>query len=261
MNRFLVGGLHSDRKRCNTSPIFSFFDYWFCVTYNLYKKYFERSTFLFLKNEVHSGAIVVDVGAGFGVYSKLFLQLVGEKGKVISYEPDLLNYQRCVRALARERNYSNLDLYQIGVSQHPGHSNLIIDQFNPANHRIDNETQNGVEIETVSLDSHLSDVIERIQFCKIDVQGHEIEVLRGGIQLLGSESCCFMIEFDANFGLEKLNVLWTFMLGQGYVAFQIEKNGKLVEFILNDSFRGYRDIIFKKESLMFAQGLGAHDSR
>ena len=192
--------------------------------------------------------MVVDVGAGFGVYSKLFLELVGDNGKVFSYEPDSSNYQRCLRMLRKDKNYSNLSIYPLGVSMHKGRSYFVLDKFNPANHRIDNEANGGIEIETVNLDAHLLEYTDKIRFCKIDVQGHEISVLRGATQLLKSDECSFMIEFDSSFGMQNLYLLWSFMISHSYSAFQIEKNGTLSSFVLNEDFQGYKDIIFKKQT-------------
>jgi FkbM family methyltransferase len=196
---------------------------------------------------------VVDIGAGFGVYSKFFLSLVGGEGRVFAYEPDLINYQRCLRTTTNARNNSNIDLFQVAVSNSHGFSYLLVDDFNPANHRVNTKTDEGISIETVAIDSHLSKYLSEIRFCKIDVQGHELEVLRGAVQLLKSSTCTFMIEFDSSFGMSKLDEVWELMTGEGYAAYQIKKKGLLSSFLFNENFFGYQDIIFKKTLLGMAE--------
>jgi hypothetical protein len=140
----------------------------------------------------------------------------------------------------------------VGVSSSEGFSFMVIDQSNPANHRLNTKSQEGMKIKTVSLDSHLSSLVDKVEFCKIDVQGHELEVLRGARLLLKTGRCTFMIEFDSSFGFNHLNDIWDLMHQEGYAAFQVEKNGLLSQFLLQENFEGYEDIVFKKSQVTAA---------
>ena len=45
-----------------------------------------------MKKYIRKGAIVLDIGANIGFYTKILSELVGDNGKVYAFEPDKTNF-------------------------------------------------------------------------------------------------------------------------------------------------------------------------
>lgn len=135
-----------------------------------------------------TGATVIDVGASWGLFSYHLSRRVGKPGRVISYEPHPAN-SAVLQKLARAK--SNVTFRQSAVSdadasaelQVPrNHSRLVPAQSSLA-HGFSGVTVEALSVRTVALDDELSSE-PRIDFIKIDVEGHEQAVLRGGASVL-----------------------------------------------------------------------------
>ena len=61
--------------------------------YFFYKNISDRQKIALFKNIIKPGMRVLDLGANIGFYTVLFSKLVGENGKVFSFEPDVKNYE------------------------------------------------------------------------------------------------------------------------------------------------------------------------
>lgn len=60
-------------------------------------------------SQLKHGDVVLDLGAYSGLSSIVFALAVGEQGKVISVEPDSLNYKCCLENIARFKEKTTLD--------------------------------------------------------------------------------------------------------------------------------------------------------
>src|SRR5947207_14594833 len=75
--------------------------------YAAYKTYADRAERDLLRKILFKGAVVVDVGANIGIYSRFLSRYVGPKGVVHSFEPSPDNFRRLSAAT---RNLSNVRL-------------------------------------------------------------------------------------------------------------------------------------------------------
>ena len=147
------------------------------------------------------GDTVVDVGAHIGLYSLIAAKRVGSSGKVIAIEPDPENcklLQRNVEInkltnvsileLAAFSSTSKLKLYLPGKER--GFTKLSTLMANRA------VTENFLEIDATTLDCLLvTQGITEVNWIKIDVEGAELEVLRGAaITLSESMDIALLIE-------------------------------------------------------------------
>ena len=96
------------------------------------------------------------------MYSKLFKN-------VISFEPDVLNFNFLQTNVA-QNNVTNATLHNKALSSKPGMVSTV------AHSRGCIYTVDGGTIESIQLDS-LN--LENIDYIKIDVEGHELDVLKG----------------------------------------------------------------------------------
>lgn len=131
------------------------------------------------------GDLVFDVGAHCGVSSYWFSQIVGDEGTVVCFEPDPVNYELLVRNVERH-GLKNVRVERVAIAGARGE--LAFSAEGTIGSRLASlrEGQSAGEIVTVDAWT-LADAFEKYgapAFCKIDIEGAEIEVIRASEQLL-----------------------------------------------------------------------------
>ena len=134
-----------------------------------------------MEEKIEMGNIVVDVGANIGLHTLNMARIVGNTGQVFAFEPDPSNFE-ILKKNVKINNYKNIILEQKAVGDKHGKATLY-QSDNPINHRIFPQTEratNQVQVELTNLDNYFdSDMIDKINFIKIDVEGMEFGVLKG----------------------------------------------------------------------------------
>jgi FkbM family methyltransferase len=154
-------------------------------------KWEKLQTSIFKQN-IKKGNIVVDVGAHIGYYTLIAADIVGKKGKVYAFEPDLKNFNILMRNI-KVNKYRNIIPINKAVAKKDGKLNLFINPTNSGDHRVyeSNKNRKRTEIESVSLDSVLKN--EKVDLIKIDIQGSEINALKGAFHTLNNNKALKMI--------------------------------------------------------------------
>lgn len=141
----------------------------------------------FWRSQIQPGMTVIDVGANVGVYTLSAAQRVGKTGRVVAVEP----FSGCLQCLEETRRINQLDWMTIAAgaaSDHPGVLKLGLQSASELNEILSDEPPAGVNFEEVAcftLDSLVeSEKLERVDFLKIDAEGHERTVLAGSDRLL-----------------------------------------------------------------------------
>jgi FkbM family methyltransferase len=151
--------------------------------YKFFKLYIDRHEISLLNRLIKKGDVVLDIGANIGFYTKIFSKLVGKNGKVICFEPDTLNYSRLKNAI---RSNANVIHKNKAIGSYDG--KLVLYQSDELN--VDHRTYrpekytNSYSVDVVSIDNHLIDILDKINFIKIDIQGFEHEAIKGMNNLL-----------------------------------------------------------------------------
>jgi len=139
---------------------------------------------LFLEEAVRPGMRVVDVGANIGLYSLLLARLVGEEGRVFSFEPDAIMVAALRRNVAAN-HMSHVEVYSCAAGSGSGRGVLRRNVMNSGDNRLGaGITRFHGEQASVPVRA-LQDVLreELVDFIKMDVQGWEAEVLLGAVGL------------------------------------------------------------------------------
>jgi FkbM family methyltransferase len=169
---------------------------------------FDRTLYLFLhkikimgnKNKkvfsqyITQGMTVVDIGANVGIYTGLFSNLVGPSGKVISIEPAQDNW-RALECAKAHNTWKNVEIHNVALSDRQEQIFLSYGLFNSGNTIASKHETNicNEQINAFTLDAILDG--RRVDFIKIDVQGWEAAVLRGGQKtLMGNRPICVRLE-------------------------------------------------------------------
>ena len=140
-----------------------------------------------IREEIHEGDIVIDVGANIGYYTLIFAQLVGSSGKVFAFEPESKNFE-ILKKNIEINNYPNIVAEQKIVSDKSGIVKLFIAEHGIVGHRINQEksSQKFIEVESIILDNYIKklNLDNKINFIKIDVEGSEPKVLEGTKEII-----------------------------------------------------------------------------
>lgn len=156
--------------------------------------YFETHIVDLIDQFVRHGDICLDVGANIGFYSCRLANLVGDEGKVLSFEP--VNYNRKLLNLnVRANGLRNLEIFEFGLGAKNetlemkvfpeddfliGHNSFVDNETILANARYDVE-----KIEVRSIDDVLEQgKIAKVDFVKVDIEGYEYHFFKGAKNLL-----------------------------------------------------------------------------
>jgi FkbM family methyltransferase len=131
---------------------------------------------------VSEGDCVWDVGANIGHYTSIFADLVGGAGRVLAFEPSPENAARLRDAMAGR---ANVTIFTMGLSNTSETALLVQgeDDLGATSHLSTSSADN--EQKTYTIELHSGDYllespdIPAPNVLKIDVEGHEIEVLEG----------------------------------------------------------------------------------
>ncbi len=154
---------------------------------------------------------VIEVGANIGAHTQLFSRLVGEKGKVLAFEPQRIIFQT-LNANIAINSMTNVFTYQKALGSKKGELFLPpIDYSKNGNFggiSVDKASK-GERIELVTLDSFIED-IERLKFIKIDVEGMESEVIKGAKKVIKKFKPLLYIENDRQEkSKELIELIWS----------------------------------------------------
>jgi len=173
---------------------------------------------------LHPGDVAFDIGAHKGAYAFWMRQATGRKGRVVAFEPQAKGAQ-----LLRRLFGSGVRVEEIGLSHQAGTQRFYIQpQNNLVSYEasLENKYADAIvhEIRTDTLDGYCARTGLRPAFLKIDVEGHELEVLRGGTEMLRSSRPRLLLELERrHVGAERMQEVFTFLEGAGYRGYFFEQ--------------------------------------
>lgn len=231
--------------------------------HNFYKRIFdtdsrfEKELIATTLGYVGKGAVVLDIGANIGRWAMPISAKIGDKGHVFAFEPNeeslsflrhkvsgLQNVSTFNIALSNGNTEQQEFLIQKGVSCPP---NAAI--ADTASQITDKENFDVVKVPSSSLDNFIkTHNIKAIDFIKIDVEGHELEVIKGFKNGLAMLSPILAIEIlkekwkgDHASKAEVVKLI----LKEGYTIGQFNETSNAYEFD-QDKFGDFENFIFIK---------------
>lgn len=147
---------------------------------------YEKNETEFIQRHVKSDDVLVDIGANIGYYTLLFAKLIGKNGKTFAFEPEIKNFQILTKNISIN-NLQNVILENFAISNYNGVVKLYISEV-PGRHSLTPTSKNNYHnIQCVTLDDYFQnykELIDKISYIKIDVEGLEVKVLEGMQQIL-----------------------------------------------------------------------------
>jgi FkbM family methyltransferase len=144
--------------------------------------------------------IVFDIGANIGTTVMPFAKKC-ETGFVYAFEPnpDTVNLLNNNLGL---NNFENIEIYNLGLGNNPGNKKLY--RINENNFGMDRIMSTGIQKQFPAFDITISTIdlfvkekqIKRIDLIKIDTEGYETEIIKGGINTIREFHPLLFIELD-----------------------------------------------------------------
>lgn len=126
------------------------------------------------------GMRVVDVGAHAGTFTVLASKLVGSTGRVIAVEPVAENFEHLLRTIEAS-GLDNVTAVRAALGERSGRLSLFLAAQSGGHSAVKRRTGEAVEVEVTTLDELCRELgVEAVDFVKIDAEGYEPHVLRGG---------------------------------------------------------------------------------
>ena len=182
------------------------------------------------------GGVVLDIGANLGTFCVPLARKV-PKHKYHAFEPQrIVNYQLCANVIIN--GLDNIHTYELALSDRDDQINLVMPDYtketNIGAFSIDKEVRkNEYECSTVSVTNKIYLVpldmlgFNDVKLIKIDVEGHELEVIKGGIETIKANNYPPII-FEAwtwkPWYQAKRTALFEYLQGHGYEIKELGQN-------------------------------------
>jgi FkbM family methyltransferase len=182
-----------------------------------------------LKKHISKNATVLDIGANIGFYATILSDLVGEKGKVHCFEPDIKNFNHLKNHTAQ---HHNIVINNKAVGPKSGILKIYTSNKLNVDHRTykPEEYDKEIEIEAISIDDYLHSNLS-VDFIKIDIQGFEMEAVKGMQKTLEFNMDLKLISEFWPYGLKKagssVSDYFGFLTSLGFTCYLLEKNSLL----------------------------------
>ncbi len=194
-----------------------------------HNRHFQEPEMALIKSLVSRGDVVADIGANVGVYTNELSLAVGAQGKVLSFEPVSDNYD-ILQTLVVKAGLHNVSAYRIAIGSTPAECEIVIPEMSGFTgyywaHIARPEDGGRREIVKVTtLDElHKDNIFDRLNFIKCDVEGAELDVIVGGLEMIRSQLPGWLIEVSK----DRSRDVFALLRDLGYRAFVLDR--KLIE--------------------------------
>jgi len=170
-----------------------------------------------IRDIIRPGWVCLDVGANVGVVS---LAMSTKAGRVIAIEPQYFINQLLV-CNASLSGKDNIDVIQAAVGKELGKVNIPVFNYNNLNNYgaiSYQEWGQGQEVDMITIDSLRGLVDREFNFIKLDVEGMELEVLKGARKTIEQDKPLLWVENDKQ---EKSKELVEYVYSMGYIPYWV----------------------------------------
>jgi len=183
--------------------------------------------------------VFFDVGAHKGEYSEEILRVYGAGAEIFCFEPARATYDVLQERL---KGHSNVRLFNFGFSDEEGLVDLFSDTLVSGRASVYHRGAHSREqVRLATIDGFCErEGISHIDLLKIDVEGHELNVLKGAEKLLASNSIVY-IQFEfSEFNMESKVFFRDFfdMLNPRYAIYRILSRG----LVPIDKYNAYHEV-------------------
>jgi FkbM family methyltransferase len=198
----------------------------------LYERDYEPQLSAIVKTLLRPKDTAVDVGANFGWYTTL-LAACADSGLVVSYEPTPHSYSILTENIRLNHLESRVRARNTCVGDQDGFVAFDVDSTKDSGlgHIVDDPGTSAPQVPIVKLSDDLEQFRGSIAYMKVDVEGHELAVLRGASELLDVPNQP-LLQLEVNDsaldrGGASRGALLEFLRSRGYVFWETGPHGQL----------------------------------
>jgi FkbM family methyltransferase len=198
---------------------------------------FENNELNYIKSLLMPGDIFIDIGANIGLFSLVAGIAVAETGKVYAFEPAKESFELLKENIILNQ-LPNINAINMAMGEYVDKLFLFnyrggMDAFNSFSPVLKETEYNKTEVIVDTLSRFIKTLsveeVSRIKLIKIDVEGWEIPVIKGGLDFLASSTAPnILVEFtESNAKASGYRCKDLYKLGEsiGYTWYQITQNG------------------------------------
>ncbi len=148
---------------------------------------------ILLEKMLKKGQTVIEVGANYGFFTLLMSKIIGDQGKIVSFEANPLVFNNLKNSILLNK-ITNVELHNKGLSDREFNSFIVWDNKNiGAGYILDEkEAQNfdvlktlheKVKVSTLSKEFHHN---LKVDFLTMDIEGYEFFVLKGADDIINN---------------------------------------------------------------------------
>jgi FkbM family methyltransferase len=156
---------------------------------------------IMLERVLRPGMTVLDIGANIGYYALMELGMIGRSGTLIAVEPSPSNIELLRRNLALN-NWTGIEVHQAAMSDKSGQRAFFMSEMSNLNTFHDTGTGalhlkgTTIEVETTTIPTIMAG--RPLDLVRMDVEGHEVEVLSGLLPSVERGEMAPMIIFETH---------------------------------------------------------------
>jgi FkbM family methyltransferase len=159
---------------------------------------FEEPELQFAILHAKRGGTIVDVGANIGIFTAACARAASGIGQVIALEPSPSTFAK-LRVTCARLGLRNVELLQIAAADENGQARFVAAGIHELRqHLADARADNSgpIEVETRRLDDVCGDRVPDVTLLKVDVEGHEVQVLSGASRILANGRVHLIVEVN-----------------------------------------------------------------
>lgn len=159
---------------------------------------YEPDVWNWLKQRTVPGSIILDVGAQFGLYSMLAARHIGANGRIFAFEPSPDTVAVLGRHLKNNRMSDRVEIVQAAVGPEEGEVTFYMAGTHPSNTlaptTVDPVKLTPVKVKAITVDGFCRQRQLKPTILKIDVEGWELQVLRGATEVVQDPGLTICVE-------------------------------------------------------------------
>ena len=187
----------------------------------VFQNNYEFNETKLVKELIKPGWSVIDIGANFGWYSIHFSKLVGQSGRVFAFEPIPETYEE-LNSNIKLNFCQNIKAFNLALGDKDGTISFGVPNIDGGSGASSEFLKYSKRVQTTM--RHLDDVIKeqkinKVDFIKADIEGGELNMLKGAEKLIENFRPKLLIEIVdmhcQRFGHSPVDI-YQFLLSKGY---------------------------------------------